>query len=211
VFYRAGRATLIGGGRDNVVENNVYVECSPSIHLDARGLSWAGYYFDGTYDVLFEGLREVHHTSPPYSTRYPELATLPGPDASLPMNNRIVRNVSWGGRWMDIYDYLVFDKSICTFRDNVVADPIVLRRRAEGQQGWDPYYLDIDTKEGYVSVGRRDPGAWDEFPDDVFLSVPPLLFDPENRRISIPEDSPLNTSGFQTPPFDQMGLLRAGR
>ena len=49
IFYRAGRATLIGGGRDNIVENNLYVECTPSIHLDARGLSWASYYFDGTY------------------------------------------------------------------------------------------------------------------------------------------------------------------
>jgi hypothetical protein len=127
------------------------------------------------------------------------------------MNNRIVRNVSWGGRWMDIYDYLVFDKSICTFKDNVVADPVVLRRRAEGQGGWDPYYLDIDTKEGYVSVGRRDPQAQAEFPDDHFLTVPPLLFDPDNRRISIPGDSPLMKTGFQTPPFDRMGLLRTNR
>ena len=36
VCYLAGRATLIGGGRDNVVENNIFVECQPSIHLDAR-------------------------------------------------------------------------------------------------------------------------------------------------------------------------------
>ncbi len=208
VFYRAGRATLIGGGRDNVVENNVYVECSPSIHLDARGLSWAGYYFDGTYPVLFEGLKEMFHDAPPYSTRYPELTSLPGPTERLPMNNRIVRNASMGGRWMDIYDYLDFDRSICTIMDNVVFDPIVLRRRADGQQGWDPYYLDIDTREGYIAVRRTDRQAQVEFPKDYFVSAPPLMFDPVNRRISIPEDSPLVKVGFKSVPFGEMGLLR---
>jgi hypothetical protein len=208
IFYRAGRATLIGGGRDNTVENNLYVECSPSIHLDARGLSWAGYYFDGTYNVLFEGLNAMHHTVPPYSTRYPELASLPGPTATLPMDNRIIRNASMGGRWMDIYDYLQFDKSICTFKDNVVADPIVLRRRADGQQGWDPYYLDIDTKEGYVALRQTDPQVNVEFPGDTFVASPPLMFDPERRLIMFPEDSPLAKVGFKRLPFGEMGLLR---
>jgi hypothetical protein len=208
VFYRAGRATLIGGGQDNIVENNIYVECTPSIHLDARGLSWAKYYFDGTYNVLFEGLQEVHHTLPPYSTRYPELASLPGPNAQLPMNNRIVRNVSWGGRWMDIYDYLDFDKSVSTIRDNVVADPIILRRRADGEKGLDPYYLDIDTKEGYLALARTDPRVKAEFPNDIFVAAPPLMFDPQRRLISIPEDSPLKSVGFVQLPFAEMGLLR---
>ena len=41
VFYRAGRAAMIGGGRDNTIENNIFVECTPSVHVDARGLGWA--------------------------------------------------------------------------------------------------------------------------------------------------------------------------
>jgi len=208
VFYRAGRATLIGGGRDNTVENNLYVECSPSVHLDARGLGWAQFYFDGTVNVLFTLLEDMHPTVPPYSTRYPELASLPGPTQQLPMHNRIIRNVSWGGRWMDIYDYLAFDKSICTFQDNVVADPIVLRRRANGEKGWDPYYLDIDTKEGYVAIRLNDPQARAEFPNDLFVSTPPLMFDPEHRVIAIPEDSPLTKIGFKRLPFAEMGLVR---
>lgn len=208
VFYRAGRATLIGGGRDNIVENNLYVECTPSIHLDARGLSWASYYFDGTYPVLFEGLKEMQHDRPPYSVRYPELASLPGPTQQLPMNNVIARNVSWGGRWMDIYDYLAFDKSVSTIRDNLIADPVVLRRRADGQEGWDPYYLDIDTKEGFLAIRGDDPRARSEFPGDTFVSDPPFTFDPVSRVIVIPADSPALTMGFQPLPFAQMGLLR---
>jgi hypothetical protein len=109
---------------------------------------------------------------------------------------------------MDIYDYLAFDKSICTFQDNVVADPIVLRRRANGEKGWDPYYLDIDTKEGYVAIRLNDPQARAEFPNDLFVSTPPLMFDPEHRVIAIPEDSPLTKIGFKRLPFAEMGLMR---
>ncbi|MBK7256870.1 MAG: right-handed parallel beta-helix repeat-containing protein [Ignavibacteriae bacterium] len=208
VFYKAGRATLIGGGRDNIVENNLYVACSPSLHLDARGLSWAGYYFDGTITVLFDGLKEVRHDQPPYISRYPALATLPGPTQQLPMNNRIERNISWGGRWMDIYDYLAFNKSVSTIRNNLIGDPLVLRRRADGQQGWDPYYLDIDTKEGFLAIPSGDRRCEEEFPGNTFVTSPPVIFDPERRSVTIPENSPARAIGFQPLRLGEMGLVR---
>jgi hypothetical protein len=40
VFYKAAAAAFIGGGRDNLVENNVFVDCSPAVHVDAR--AWVG-------------------------------------------------------------------------------------------------------------------------------------------------------------------------
>ena len=208
IFYRAGRATLIGGGRDNIVENNLYVECIPSIHLDARGLSWASYYFDGTYNTLFDGLKEGHHDRPPYITRYPALSSLPGPTQQLPMDNSVVRNISWGGRWMDIYDYLAFNKSLSTIRENLIGDPIVLRRREDGQKGWDPYYLDIDTKEGFVAIPAGDRRCQEEFPGNTFVTAPPLLFDPVRRTAEIPTGSPAAGIGFTPLRFGEMGLRR---
>jgi len=44
VFYRVTRAAFIGGGRDCVVENNIFVDCRPSLHIDARAMGWAGYH-----------------------------------------------------------------------------------------------------------------------------------------------------------------------
>ncbi len=38
VFYKAGRGVLLGGGRDNAIDNNLFIECSPSVHVDARGI-----------------------------------------------------------------------------------------------------------------------------------------------------------------------------
>jgi hypothetical protein len=211
VFYRAGRASMIGGGRDNIIRNNIYVECQPSLHYDARGLGWASYFFDGTLSYLFDGLKEVNHANPPYSTRYPELALLPGKTAALPENNLVTGNVSWGGRWMDIYDYLAFDINVSTFRGNYVADTIGLRRRMDGEKGWDPYYLDIDWKEGFEALANTDPRLRQTFPRDHFLAAPPLAFDPKTRRFSIPPGSPLKGTGFRIPPIEKMGLLKQAR
>jgi hypothetical protein len=103
VFYKASRAAFIGGGRDNVVENNVFVECHPSVHLDARAVGWAkGYAAPGGDWHMYEKLEAVHHDQPPYSTRYPELANILDDDPALPKGNVVRRNVHAGGRWMDI-------------------------------------------------------------------------------------------------------------
>ncbi len=37
VFYKMSRATFIGGGRDNRIENNVYVECDVDFTMVTYG------------------------------------------------------------------------------------------------------------------------------------------------------------------------------
>ena len=39
VFCKVHRAAFIGGGRDYKVENNIFVDCTPAVELDGRGLS----------------------------------------------------------------------------------------------------------------------------------------------------------------------------
>lgn len=205
VFVRAGRAAFIGGGRDNTVENNVFVECAPSVHVDARGLGWAGYYFDGTYPWMFERMEEMKFRQPPYSTRYPELLRLYNDEPRIPKGNTIVRNISMGGRWMDVYDYHAFDIGVVTIRDNVIADPLIQRRRSDGQSGWDPYYLDIDRKEGYDMITIADSGHVKEFRDNVFTGDPGFM-DPRNGDFRLREDSPAWKLGFKRIPFEKIGL-----
>ncbi len=208
VFYNAGRASMIGGGRDNIFKNNVYVNCSPSIHLDARGRGWASYYFDGPDKILLNRLNDVHGTRAPYTTRYPELSQLPGPTQDLPVNNRIENNLSYGGRWMDIYDFHTFDLSIMTIRNNFSADSVVLRRWKAGQKGWDPYYLNIDLVEGYDALTRTDPVIKSIFGHDTFTEDAPFKFDPVRRTITVPKNSPARKAGFFDIPFSLMGLLK---
>jgi hypothetical protein len=117
VFHRAGRAAFIGGGHDNIVTNNVFIDCEASIHLDARGVNWASYYMKGDGDMeMFRKLKAVNPDRPPYSERYPALARLPGFNPGQPKGNLFRSNLSYGGRWRDIEQ----DVDEVTIEDNYV-------------------------------------------------------------------------------------------
>jgi len=119
IFYKAGRSVMIGGGRDNLVENNVFIDGAPALHVDARGLGWAKYYFDGTNNTLFTRLAAVHPHRPPYSERYPQLVHLLDDDPALPKGNRIIRNISAGGKWIEFYD-AEFSEPLVYFENNAI-------------------------------------------------------------------------------------------
>ncbi len=205
LFYRAGRGTMIGGGRDNVVMNNIYVECSPSLHVDARGLGWASYYFEGSPKLLYTEMDDMKYDQPPYSTRYPNLLHMEDCTPAVPKYNRIERNISYGGRWMDVYDYLAFDLSVVTIRENVIGDPVLLRRRKDGEKGWDPYYLDIDMKEGYVALPNGDAGAARIFKGNTIVSGNPGVQDPGKGVFSLIGNSAAAGLGFTPVALSSIG------
>ncbi len=95
---------MIGGGRDNLVENNIIIDGSPAIHVDARGMGWAKYYFDGSDSTLFKRLNVIQPDKPPYNKRYPQLSQILNDDPALPKGNRIIRNISSGGKWVELHN-----------------------------------------------------------------------------------------------------------
>ena len=103
VFYKASHAAFIGGGRDNKVLNNIFVDCHPAVHIDARGLGWAKDYSSrGGGWHMYQKLRRVKHDEPPYSTRYPHLANIAEDNPQAPKYNEILRNVCVGGEWLEV-------------------------------------------------------------------------------------------------------------
>jgi hypothetical protein len=206
LFYKAGRATLIGGGRDNIVENNLYVDCLPSVHVDARGLGWAGYYFDGSRPELLTKMKEMRYNEPPYSVQYPELLTLYDDDPAVPKHNKIRRNISYGGRWLDIYDFNAFDFSVVDMTENAVGDSILIRRRQPGAQGWDPYYLNIDLREGYDALTKQDSAARTLLRGNLLLETQPRLLELSSDGPHINEDHCMQEIGFQRIPLQRIGL-----
>ncbi len=209
LFYRAGRAVQIGGGRDNVVSDNLFIECDPAVHVDARGLGWAANYFDGRYPWLFDRFREVHGDQPPYTTRYPALRTLLADQPAYPKGNRVTNNVSWGGRWLDVYDYFAFDFHACVeMRDNVIADPALWRRRAKADGRPDPYYLNIDMQDGFALLRNGDPEAAKELAGNVIEPEPPGTFDPVTLAFTPRDPAQLARCGFHPLPVAQMGLQK---
>ncbi|UCH34346.1 MAG: right-handed parallel beta-helix repeat-containing protein [Armatimonadota bacterium] len=116
VFYQVTMAAFVGGGRDNVIENNIFVDCKPAVHIDARALGWAGDHVDTT---MREGLLAMPYQKPPWSERYPKLVNILDDDPAAPKGNLVARNVCSGGQWDHIEEAA---RPLTTFEDNLVAE-----------------------------------------------------------------------------------------
>jgi hypothetical protein len=104
IFYRVTRAAFLGGGRDHRVINNVFVECSPAVALDGRGMDTSPVWHNMVADYMKKQLANV--PSELYRTRYPALKDLDKYYASdsrfPPENNVVARNVCVGGQWLSV-------------------------------------------------------------------------------------------------------------
>jgi hypothetical protein len=122
VLCKAGRGVLVGGGRDNTVENNVFVDCVPAVHVDSRGLGWAKNYFDSRENTLIDRLNAMPYKTSPWSERYPKLLTLYSDEPALAKYNVVARNICVGGKWLDLHDNLT-DKIVRVENNLVNEDP----------------------------------------------------------------------------------------
>lgn len=124
VFFETTCGVFIGGGRDNTVENNIFVRCDLAVHVDARGIGWAKEHIaPGGSWGMYEKLDAVGYRKPPYSTRYPKLASIADDNPALSMGNVIRRNISTGGRWLELTDGLD-SLGIVRVEDNIIdGDP----------------------------------------------------------------------------------------
>ncbi len=113
VFYKTRESAFIGGGRDNIVENNIFVECEQPVHLDTRGLTWDHFRPDGP---MYEPLRRFRIKEQPWSTRYPKLARILEEHPQAPLGNVVVKNVSYRSSWRDP------DKKYVRIADNFITD-----------------------------------------------------------------------------------------
>ncbi|KPL12237.1 hypothetical protein AMJ85_01520 [candidate division BRC1 bacterium SM23_51] len=120
VFYKTNRAAFVGGGQDNTVGNNIFVDCNVAVHIDARGLGWAKRYIvkDGAWG-MYKKLEGVNYNKPPYSTRYPTLATILEDDPAVPRGNAIVRNVCYRSQWLELQGV---DRKIVVIEDNLTEE-----------------------------------------------------------------------------------------
>ena len=104
ILYQAFRPVFIGGGRDNLIENNVFVDCPRAMHVDARALGWCGPHADGRIKEAREKgtIAGVRYKVPPFSTRYPSLVNILDEDPKSPRGNVVRRNIFWAGQGENI-------------------------------------------------------------------------------------------------------------
>lgn len=200
IFYRSGRSVFVGSGRDNLIENNVFIECEPSVHFDVRGRSWAVYYFDKNnplyVNTLFDRMEAMNYTQPPYSERYPELLNYYQDEPDLPKGNKVLRNVSYGGTWTNLIEGVDF--KMVEYRDNLIADPVVATwERAVGAP--QEVYANGDTL-----IARELDG-------NVIMQGNPGFMDLENLDFRLRKDSQAFKMGFKPIPVEKIGLKRASQ
>ena len=77
VLYRVQRGCFLGGGRDFVVDGNVFIDCHPAIEIDGRGASrspqWHGAVMGCLKDNFYRIGGKASGADPLYLTRWPEL------------------------------------------------------------------------------------------------------------------------------------------
>lgn len=185
VFENVTRAMMIGGGRDNNVLNNIFVNCVPSLHVDARGLGWM-------HDHPEEWIKEEKekgtilgtvYNKPPYSTRYPKLINIIHDEPKAPKGNVISLNICQGGVWdknVGFWRTAIEDKArpYLTMNDNIVAP----------------------------NTGVKDSSS------KSFVIADPLFVNPKNPKqgkFQLKSNSPALRAGFKQVPFDKMGMYKS--
>jgi hypothetical protein len=101
VFYKVTRAAFIGGGRDVSITNNVFVDCDPALHIDARALNWAASTVPAD---MTDRLLAMPYKQEPWASRYPKLVGILDDQPAAPKGNVVTGNVCVGGRWDEIFD-----------------------------------------------------------------------------------------------------------
>ena len=112
IFYNVATAMLIGGGRDNMMTNNMFIKCDKAFSIDARGLGWA----KGVGVFATKELIDLNYKQPPWSTKYPELLNILEDEPLAPKGNVMARNICWEGKWGWTEDkaqpYVKFEKNL---------------------------------------------------------------------------------------------------
>jgi hypothetical protein len=198
IFYKSGHAVMVGGGRENIIENNIFIECAPSVFVDARGTYMGRDCFSGKNGVLWQNVRMYNIKEPPYSIKYPQMVNIQEDEPWLPKYNKILNNVSFGGRFIDLYSGL--DYNILTVKNNLIADTSILRRSERGDSESEKFVdYNINDQEivykfslGNNTVIKEDPG-FENF---------------KAKDFRLKKDSKAFELGFKEIPISKIGIYK---
>ena len=146
VFWRCSDGNFGGvqihGGKDNIVDNNLFVECKQAVSFGPYGRArWEQFLDKG---LASTALKEVDVTRPPYSTRYPELATL---------RENIDTNHVWRNLALQCGRFTMRDQGANDFIDNRVTNI-------------DPGFANLAAGDFRMEQSNRGSGCFAPIPFD---------------------------------------------
>lgn len=106
-FERCTWSIFIGGSRENVITNNVFVDCPGAIYVDKRGMNWQKSHIDGRLkELAAKGTAYgLSCRRGPYAKAFPAVKDLPGPNPYEPVKNVIAHNrfIRDKAEWIEKY------------------------------------------------------------------------------------------------------------
>ena len=190
---------FFNSGRDNVVANNIFVNCHPSVNI----YIWphTSYFHPGGAWKIVEKLKAIRYTEPPYSAHYPKLPTyLDSTDLGMPYGHSVINNISMGGTWLDLSEGMTFDH--VRVENNVIADSMLLVYTRKWVPDYDPYHI------GYAAeFSRSDAAIVQEFTARGNIVGDPELINPQEGDFHIKDTSPAWKAGFKRIPVERIGLV----
>ncbi len=193
VFYKAGRAVMIGGGREHPVENNLIVECPIGLHIDSRGMSWKQWNEPGTSWDLIGKAEKLNYTQPPWSEKYPRLARIMEDSPREPLYNPIRNNLfvdcakeicHFDKGVMDLLDKFEIENNVAVFTSSTNRVPL--------KEGIPGFTLMNGKPDEPIDLGFRDQSEGD-------FSL--RWWRPAVKRLA---------PHFKEIPFDKIGLYKDG-
>ncbi len=192
VLYRVGDMMVqLGGGRDHVIENNIFVDGHPAIGVDNR---WTKFW-EGT--ILQERLKAMPYQTPPWSERYPELAK-PMRNFKWPEGNKLRRNIS---------ATVTPRPGFVAFRYTIPSDAVEIDENLV----WNGGQTVLITAN---FLDKEKPGniPWDKWQATGFdrngLDADPKFVDPAHDNYQLRDDSPAYQLGFERIPMEKIGLYQ---
>lgn len=203
IFLRAGRAIMVGGGRDNPILNNLVVDCPIGLHIDARGMTWKQWNNPAEPSWCLEAkAKRLNYTQPPWSVKYPRLAAIMSKEPRQPLNNPVRRNV-----------FVDCAKQVCDFDGNVkklidkfeIADNLAVNTTGVKT---DPK---ISVKPGVKTVAAAP--TYKGFAALSGTEEKPIVLgfkDAKKGDFTLPKDALLlkELPAFEPIPFEKIGLFK---
>ena len=143
MFYKVNRAAFLGGGRDFIVRENVFIDCTPSIEIDGRGTNENPVWVDMVNVFMrkqFYNIADgVSGIDEPYISAYPELKVIhefyenaPNGIAKIPPSALMEKNIICSARKIE-YTWSVAGGEFVE-RDNVIIEKPQLEEYLTAEQ-----------------------------------------------------------------------------
>jgi len=190
---------FFNSGRDNLVENNLFFNCHPSVGIYIW--PFREYFHPGGAWKIWEKLHDIRFTEPPYSTHYPLLPRyLDSVGLGMPSGHSVIHNVSAGGTWLDLSEAMSL--SDVRLENNVVGDSMVLVFTKHWTPDYDPYHI------GYSSTHTQgDSIVARELARRGNILADPGLAHPRAGDFRLSDGSPAWKAGFRRIPVGSIGLV----